>query len=46
MELIPLVVVLLLGVAIGAWAYRYALKRSPEAVERLAAQARRLGDRF
>ncbi len=46
MELIPCVVVLLVGVAIGAMGYRRLLKRSPEAVERLAAQARRLGSRL
>lgn len=46
MELMQFAVTLLVGVAVGAWGYRYALKRSPEAVERLAAQARALRDRF
>jgi len=35
-----------IGAAVGAWGYRYILKRSPEAIERLAAQARELGNRF
>lgn len=32
-----------LGVAIGAWCYRYLLRRNPAMIERLAAQARALG---
>lgn len=35
-----------LGIAVGAWGYRYLLKRNPSAIERLAAQARQFGDRF
>lgn len=34
---------LCVGAAGGAWGYRYLLKRRPEAIERLAAQARELG---
>jgi len=46
MELIQFVAGLVIGAGAGAWGYRYILKRSPEAIERLAAQARELGNRF
>lgn len=46
MELISFAGAFVAGAAVGAWGYRYLLKRSPEAVERLAAQARALRDRF
>lgn len=36
----------LIGFAAGVWGYRYALKRDPEAIEKLAAQARRLGNKL
>lgn len=44
--MIEVIIALVVGVALGAWGYRRLLKRSPEAVERLAAQARRLGSRL
>ena len=44
--MIEVIIALVVGVALGAWGYRYMLKRNPDAIERLAAQARRLGDRF
>ena len=44
--MIEIALALVVGVAIGAWGYRYMLKRDPDAIERLAAQARQLGDRF
>jgi hypothetical protein len=31
---------LLLGVAVGAWAYRYALRRDPDKLEEIAAAIR------
>ena len=46
LELIGYVGAMLVGAAIGAMFYRRMLKRSPEAIERLAAQARELGNRF
>lgn len=46
MDLIGLIVGLVIGVAAGATGYRYLLKRRPEMIERLAAQARELRDRF
>lgn len=46
MELISHAGAFVIGVAVGVWSYRYLLRRSPEAVERLAAQARALRDRF
>lgn len=46
MDIISVVIGLVVGVAIGAWGYRYTLKRDPGAIERLAAQARELGNRF
>lgn len=46
MEPISFLIGLVVGVALGAWGYRYMLKRDPDAIERLAAQARQLGDRF
>lgn len=44
--MIEVIIALVVGVALGAWGYRYMLKRDPDAIERLAAQARELGDRF
>ncbi|MCZ2099115.1 MAG: YhcB family protein [Anaerolineae bacterium] len=44
--MIEVIIALVVGVALGAWGYRYMLKRDPDAIERLAAQARQLGDRF
>lgn len=44
--MIELVIGLVIGAGVGAWGYRYILKRSPEAIERLAAQARELGNRL
>lgn len=46
MDLMILVIAFGVGFGTGAWAYRYLLKRDPDAIERLAAQARQLGDRF
>lgn len=46
MELIQFVAGLVIGVAAGATGYRYLLKRRPEMIERLAAQARALRDRL
>ena len=39
--MIEVIIALVVGVALGAWGYRYMLKRDPDAIERLAAQARR-----
>lgn len=44
--MIEVIIALVVGVALGAWGYRYMLKRNPDAIERLAAQARRLGSRL
>lgn len=44
--MIELIIGLVIGAGVGAWGYRYMLKRDPDAIERLAAQARQLGDRF
>ncbi len=44
--MIEVIIALVVGVALGAWGCRYMLKRDPDAIERLAAQARQLGDRF
>lgn len=30
----------------GAWWYRYTLKRNPSKIEALAAEAKKIGDRF
>lgn len=46
MDLIGLIVGLVIGAGVGATSYRYLLKRRPEMVERLAAQARALRDRL
>lgn len=46
MELIQFVAGLVIGAGAGAWGYRYLLKRNPEMIERLAAQARALRDRL
>lgn len=40
LELIGYVGAMLVGVAAGVWGYRYALKRDPEALERLAREIR------
>lgn len=40
--MIEVIIALVVGVALGAWGF----KRDPDAIERLAAQARQLGDRF
>jgi len=44
--MIELVIGLVIGAGVGAWGYRYLLKRDPEALERLAAQARAMGNRL
>lgn len=44
--MIEVIIALVVGVALGARGYRYMLKRDPDAIERLAAQARQLGNRF
>lgn len=41
MDPISVLVGLVVGVAIGAWGYRYAMKRDPEALEALAKEIRR-----
>lgn len=46
MDLIGLIVGLLIGVAAGAMGYRYILRKNPEMIERLAAQARALRNRL
>lgn len=35
-----------LGVAVGAWGYRYSLKKRPDAVERIAAEIKAKGDEY
>lgn len=44
--MIEIIIAVVIGAGVGAWGYRYILKRSPEAIERLAAQARELGNRL
>lgn len=44
--MIGFVIGLVVGAAVGAWGYRYMLKRDPEAVERLADEADKLKDRL
>lgn len=46
MEIVFLVVGVLVGAAAGAWSYRYLLRKNPAAIDRLAEEARKLGDRF
>lgn len=41
-----LIVTHLVAAGIGAWAYRYMLRRDPEALERLAQQIRDAGRRI
>lgn len=43
MDLFNVFLGLVIGVAIGAWGYRYALKRDPDAVEELAKEIKRRG---
>lgn len=44
--MIELVIGLVIGAGVGAMFYRRMLKRDPEALERLAAQARAMGNRL
>lgn len=44
--MIEFVIGLLLGAAVGAWGYRYSLKKRPDTVAKLAEQIRAAGDRF
>jgi hypothetical protein len=41
MDPISFLIGVVVGVAIGAWGYRYALKRDPDALEDLAKEIRR-----
>lgn len=38
MELIPLIIAGVVGIALGAMGYRYLLKRNPEKIEQWAAE--------
>lgn len=41
MDPISFLIGLVVGAAVGAWGYRYALKRDPDALEDLAKEIRR-----
>lgn len=44
LQLLALAGAFVVGIGAGAWGYRYALKKDPEALERLAQAAKRAGD--
>jgi len=44
--MIGFIIGVIVGAAVGAWGYRYSLKKRPDAVERIAAEIKAKGDEY